>query len=145
MYSGESSANADTPGPFTVHRALVPIDETTSYASLDSDGNLDYTPVSELMSSGKIGPELASFTSVSDAEIVSIDVTAVVQDWVNGGENLGLFIGAGTTNGWQIFTNGAADPNYRPELRIIAVPEPAAAGLLALAGLVMMRRGRRRL
>lgn len=39
-------------------------------------------------------------------------------------------------------TNGAVDPNFRPELRIVAVPEPASAGLVAVAALGLLSRRR---
>jgi hypothetical protein len=66
-----------------------------------------------------------------------------VENWRAGQPNYGFYIGTpgptegGTANGWQVFTSGANDVSFRPELRIIGVlvPEPSAAILLLLGAI----------
>jgi hypothetical protein len=82
---------------------------------------------------------------MNDTEVVHLDVTSIVENWRTGQSNFGFYIGTpsptdgGTDNGWQIFTTGAPDASFRPELRIIGilVPEPATASLLLLGGIFL--------
>jgi hypothetical protein len=78
-------------------------------------------------------------------------VTSIVANWRAGQTNFGFYLGTpspaegGTNNGWQIFTTGATDTSFRPELRIIGilVPEPAAATLMAIGALLVAAAARR--
>jgi hypothetical protein len=133
LVTGFASGAADSPGPFTVHQMLVDWDAATSYADLDSDGNTLLSDASELLAAGMIGPAAATLTGINDTEVIHADITSIVENWRNGDANYGLYIGAGTSNGWQIFASGAADPSYRPELRIVGVtvPEPGSLAIVA--------------
>jgi hypothetical protein len=148
--SGLSSANADSPGPFHVHQILRDWNTSTTYASLDSNSDPAVNTSTELIAGGVIGPAAATVTGINDTEVMYVDVTSIVENWRLGQPNYGFYIGTpaaadgGTANGWQIFFSGATDLSFRPELRIIGVPEPAAAVLLvfaALTTLFLRRRG----
>jgi hypothetical protein len=148
--TGFASTNADSPGPFTVHQVLKDWSLATTYASLDSNSDPTVNGPVELQAGGMIAPAAASVTGINDTEVMYIDVTSIVENWRAGQPNYGFYIGTanptegGTSNGWQIFLTGAGDSSFRPELRIIGVPEPAAATLL-LAGAALMFSARRRL
>jgi hypothetical protein len=119
----------------------APWSTSTTYASLDSNGDPTLNGPLELEAAGTIAAAAASVAGINDTEVIYIDVTSVVENWRLGQTNNGFYIGTpspgdgGTANGWQIFTTGAADASFRPELRIIGilVPEPTASLLLAIA------------
>lgn len=146
--TGFSSTNADTPGPFNVHQMLKDWNTSTTYASLDSNGDPTLNGPVELQAGGTIGPVATAVTGINDTEVMYIDVTSIVENWRAGQPNYGFYIGTpspaegGTSNGWQIFLTGAPDSSFRPELRIIAVPEPAGAAILmmVLGGAVSLGR-----
>lgn len=116
-----ASGSADSPGPWAVDRVLpeYTIDETTEYDDLDTeiDGFRGLRGVSSVFAG-----ELANgggFGAIDDGEVVSTDVTRIVQTWVEGTTNQGFSIfDAFTSNGWQICTTGNQDPNKRPKLEV---------------------------
>jgi hypothetical protein len=118
----------------------------TTYASFDSDANPTLNKSSELIAGGVIGPAVLTLPNVNDTEMVHLDVTSVVEAWRAGAANFGFYVDAGnaTTNGWQIFTSGAADASFRPELRIVGVriPEPSTLALLITSALFAFIRWR---
>jgi hypothetical protein len=146
LASGFSSANADSPGPYTVHQMLRDWSTSTTYASLDRNGDPALNGPMELQAGGTIAPAGATVSGMNDAEVMHIDVTSIVENWRAGQANFGFYIGTagpdngGTDNGWQIFTSGAADARFRPELRIIGirVPEPASVAMICLGGLLLL-------
>jgi hypothetical protein len=144
--TGFSSANADSPGPFHVHQILRDWNTSTTYASLDSNSDPTINTSTELQAGGWIGPAAATVTGINDTEVMYIDVTSIVRNWRNGQPNYGVFIGTpaladgGTANGWQVFFSGATDSSFRPELRIIGVPEPTYIVLLLLGAAMVMSR-----
>jgi hypothetical protein len=150
MKTGFASTAADSPGPFHVHQMLEDWNTSTTYASLDGNGDPAVNGPVELQAVGTIAAAGATVTGINDTEVMYIDVTSIVENWRAGQPNLGFYIGTpspaegGTANGWQIFLTGAADPSFRPELRIIGiVPEPATATLLA-GGLLLAAAAHRR-
>lgn len=115
VVTGFSSAAADSPGPFTLHRLLVPFTESSSY--------MDFAGASgAMLAAGQITPAVATFTGMQDCEVVDVDVSEVVRSWAAGAPNHGFYIGSGSPNGWQIFTTGAANPSFRPYLRVVSSP-----------------------
>jgi hypothetical protein len=147
--TGLSSANADSPGPFHVHQVLRDWTTSTTYASLDSNSDPTVNTSTELVTGGVIGPVAATVTGINDTEVMYIDVTSIVENWRAGQPNYGFYIGTpsaangGTANGWQIFFSGATDASFRPELRIIGVPEPTAAVLFAFGAMLSLPLRRR--
>jgi hypothetical protein len=125
IVTGFQHTTADSPGPFTVHRMLVPFSETSVYADFAGDAGA-------MLAAGQISPAITSFTSIADAEVVDVDVSEAVKAWAAGEPNHGLYIGAGTNNGWQIYTTGADQVpisggivpgvSFRPELHIVSTP-----------------------
>jgi hypothetical protein len=152
LVSGFASANADSAGPFNVHQVLRDWSTGSTYASFDSDGNPAVNGPTELQAGGAIAPVATTVTGMNDTELVHIDVTSIVENWRAGQTNLGFYIGTpspaegGTNNGWQIFTTGATDASFRPELRIVGirVPEPASAVMICFGGLLLSGFARRR-
>jgi hypothetical protein len=142
--TGFSNGNADSPGPFTVHQMLQSWNTSSTYASFDSDSDPAVNGPQELQTAGTIGAPATTITDINDTEVMYIDVTSIVENWRAGQSNFGFYIGTagpaggGTDNGWQIFTTGATDVSFRPELRIIGenVPEPTAAMFLLVGGML---------
>ena len=126
IVSGFSSTSSDSPGPFTVHRLLVPFTETSVYT--------DFAGVAgAMLSAGQVTPAIATFTGMQDCEVVDVDISAAVKSWASGAPNYGLYIGSGTPNGWQVFTNGATNVTYRPLIRVVSSPAVPVAVVSPLA------------
>jgi hypothetical protein len=152
LASGFASANADSPGPWTVHQVLRDWSTSSTYADFDSNGDPALNGPLELVAGGDVAAPGATVTGINDTEVMHIDVTSIVENWRKGQSNFGFYIGTpspadgGTDNGWQIFTSGATDASFRPELRIIGirVPEPGSAAMIAFGGLLLAGFARRR-
>jgi hypothetical protein len=152
LVSGFASANADSPGPWTVHQVLRDWSTSSTYADFDSNGDPALNGPLELVAGGDVAAAGATVTGINDTEVMHIDVTSIVENWREGQSNFGFYIGTpspadgGTDNGWQIFTSGAADASFRPELRIIGirVPEPGSAVMIAFGGVLLAGFARRR-
>ena len=86
--SGFSSANADSPEPWTIHQMLKDWNASTTYASLDSDSNSALNNSSELVSNGTIAPAALTLPNVNDTEMVHLDVTSIVEAWRTGAREL---------------------------------------------------------
>lgn len=112
----QSDSRSTTPGVgYNVHQLLVPFSSTTSaYEDFAGDFNA-------MLAANEIAPQVAQFADIDEAELVKVDVTSVVTNWlINGAANHGFYIGAnGTSNGWQIFASGGVDSDLRPLLRIL--------------------------
>ncbi len=117
LKTGIASGSSDSGGPYTVHQLLVPFTTSSTYSDFAGD-------VNAMLNAGQIGPEIARFESIDEAELVSADISTAVTNWLGGDPNHGLYIGAnGTSNGWQIFTSGATDPDLAPMLRILTAQD----------------------
>lgn len=156
LVSGFSNGAADSPGPFNIHQMLRDWTTSSTYAEFDSNGNPALNTSVELVAGGVLAPAAATATGMNDTEVVHLDVTSIVENWRSGQANYGFYIGTpavsegGTSNGWQVFTTGATDASFRPELRIIGirVPEPTSATLVIAGGVLLTalcqtRRGRK--
>lgn len=120
------SGNADSPGPFTVHRLLVPFTESSHYSDFAGSAG-------QMLDAGQISQPIATFTGIQDAEAVDVDISEAVKAWAAGAPNHGLYIGAGTANGWQVWTTGAyrivngvrvEEVTFRPMIRVVSEPTP---------------------
>ncbi|WP_425400113.1 DNRLRE domain-containing protein [Aeoliella sp.] len=134
--TGFSSGVSDSGGPYTVHQMLTPFDTTSVYSDYSGD-------VDDMLAANEIAPEVGRFVEIDEAEYMSMDVTSVVDNWLSGDPNYGFYIGSdGTSDGWQIFTSGAVDPDLAPMLRIYTVPEPTTfvLGVLGIAVIGMRRK-----
>lgn len=104
--------NSPTGGPYSASQLLMPFDANTTYNSVDDgfrfqDGGETKRPLSN------------GFGNLDSGEVVSQDVTEIVQAWVDGEPNHGMAITAGTTDGWSIFLSGASDVSVRPKLTVV--------------------------
>jgi len=136
LKTGISSGFFDSLGPFTVHQMLTPFTTSSVYNDFSGDA-------AAMEATGEIGPEAARFETIDEAELVSAGVTDIVQNWLDGQPNYGLYIGAnGTSNGWQIFTSGVLESDLAPMLRVYTTPEPASLALTLGAALVVWGRPR---
>jgi MYXO-CTERM domain-containing protein len=155
MRTGFGSDNSGTGGSFAVHRILKPWDTSTTYASLDSDGDATLNAEAELVANGFLAASSTETGKIGNADMLYLDVTDIVQAWKDGAPNYGIYLGStGTADGWQIFSSGAygfgsdsnLDGQLAPELDVFyvpPVPEPTGLGLVALGGLTLLRRRRK--
>lgn len=151
LVTGFTSADADSPGPITVHQMLKDWNTASTYASFDSNGDTSLNNVVELLANGDVAPAAATATLMNDTEVVHMDVTSIVENWRAGQSNFGFYLATagpdngGTDNGWQVFVSGATNEYFRPQLRIIGVqvPEPGTS-LLLIAAVVAAGACRRR-
>ena len=121
--TGISSGASDSAGAtdWGVHQMLVPFDPTMSqyfdFAGFYSD----------MVIAGEIDPVSVFYADIDEAELMKVEVTDIVKNWLeNGDTNHGFYIGSHSTeNGWQIFSSGAIDQDLAPMLRIIVKETPS--------------------
>lgn len=122
LKTGISSGASDSGGAtdWGVHQMLVPFDQTSEWFNFS--GFYD-----DMVTAGEIDPVTGFFTDIDEAELVKVDVTPIVKNWLeNGDTNHGIYIGShGTDNGWQIFSSGAVDQDLAPMLRLIVKCPPS--------------------
>lgn len=115
FHSG-NDVNANTDGPYVLGFLTKPVDDTTTYAELDSGNGIP----EEAGPRGSVEPLLlAGYADIAVEEVVTADITPFVQRWVDGEANNGLAIFTDdTTDGWQISTIGHPDVTRRPRLEV---------------------------
>ncbi|MBX3740392.1 MAG: DNRLRE domain-containing protein [Akkermansiaceae bacterium] len=123
LYTANVS-NAQSPGPFTVHRLLVPFSETTVRGDFAPD-------TGGMIAAGQITPPIGTFTDLPQFRVVDMDVTAAVKAWGYGAPNHGLYIAAGTSDAWSVYSSTASQgtganliqrPGRQPSLSIVTSP-----------------------
>jgi hypothetical protein len=122
--TGDTNANARSPGQWTMNTLLREFDTTQLYSSFGAtpglqaaDGDIVATPVDT--KSGMItGSE------------VWFDVTSQVEAIRNGAANNGFAILANTSDGWQIHFNGSDVETARPRLIVASVASATTTPLL---------------
>ncbi|MDB6155982.1 MAG: putative serine/threonine phosphatase [Chthoniobacteraceae bacterium] len=132
-----SSTESHSGGMFDVHQMLVDWDTTSTFSTFGGDG-----PTVE---QNEIGLPLSTVHGMTQNSQALFDVTDAVRSWQSGAGNFGLNVQSNTTDGWNIFFSGAANPAARPELVVVTgVPEPGSAALVGIAacGLLGLRRRR---
>lgn len=132
------NVNAKTQGPFFTHQMLVDWDTDSVYS--------DFGPNGPQMADGELG-EVAGVAFGRMAESESwVEVTDIVQNWVDGQANFGIDLSADgmTGDGWLLQMLGAGDSSLRPQLVVsYVVPEPTGTALAAVGSLCLLRRRRR--
>ncbi|TWT30275.1 hypothetical protein KOR34_48330 [Posidoniimonas corsicana] len=127
--------SGDSRGPVTAHQLLTPFNPGSVYDDFAGDAEA-------MQAANQIGPAVDAAVDILDSELVSLDVTSIVNNWQSGQANNGIYLGAadGNTDSWRFYSSGAADSDLRPLLRItVVVPEPAGGWLLAAVGLIPWR------
>ena len=118
-----TAGNAQSGGPYIVDQLVVPVDENTTYDTLQS-GQLGGG--FEGVRGSVTGYPVAGFGSISNGEVVHANVTQLVQNWSTtaadsswGLPNHGfaIFTG-GSTDGWSYNTVGNENPQLRPKLQV---------------------------
>ncbi len=117
LVTGFSSSAADSPGPISIHRMLVPFSTASVYGDFAGDAGA-------MVAAGQVTPSIATIVGMNDTEVVTADISAAVAAWADGAPNHGLLLACGTSNGWQVFTIGATNAIMRPQLRVLSTPPP---------------------
>jgi hypothetical protein len=121
--TGDTSANANSPGPYSAHTMLRPWDATSLHSSF---GTVNGLQVGE----GDISPALDSQDGIIRGAEVWFDVTEYLEGVRSGATDNGIAIlTTGTADGWQIHTNGSLTAEARPRLVVLSGNVAAAAGL----------------
>jgi hypothetical protein len=123
LSSGTTSAYADTSGDPRVFGALSATSVATTFQDLSGlDGTAQSTGgYLHGTQSGFLTPWQSFFDGHGNAETLDYDVTGYLRAVSAGNvlaENLALVATNNSTNGWQLFTNIAADTAKRPTLNI---------------------------
>ncbi|MDP0491583.1 MAG: Ig-like domain-containing protein [Verrucomicrobiota bacterium JB023] len=111
-----TAGSAQSGGPYIVDRLTVPVDDETTYTDLQQG---DLGDGFEGVRGSSTGLPVAGFGTIANGQVVSANVTALVQAWSNGAPNHGfsIFTG-GTTDGWSYNTVGNDNPYLRPKLEV---------------------------
>ena len=128
----------------TLHRMLRPWNESDTW-DIWGDGEYPHNSVGGIQADGTeaVADPDDEVGTVTEGTYVDFDVTDSLQAWSDGAANCGwVFLPKPiSVDGWRISTHEEPILQYRPELTVI--PEPATLSLLALGGLVMVRKRRR--
>lgn len=121
IYHTGTDSNAASDGPWVIGQLIEAFSDDTFYEDLTSDD----TDPSKAGPRSIVGDQLyAGYADISGLEIVSANVTEIVQNWVNGDTNHGISIFANdTSNGWQITTIGNEESSMRPKLKVTFTTE----------------------
>jgi len=123
-----TGANSPSGGIFTVDRLLVPVDDTTTYATLDQGAGFEGVRGQSGMSIGEV--PVAGFSYLESGVTSSADVTSLVRHWsADPSVNYGFSIfvsGTSTTDGWEYCTEGNPDAAKRPKL-VVSYAMPASS------------------
>lgn len=115
-HTGDASAAASD-GPWVIGRMVDSFNELTTYQDLDQSQDSPETR----------GPRgavertqlVAGYADIATLEVVTADISPIVQAWVNGDPNHGLAVYTDdTANGWQIKTVGNEVIAARPKLTV---------------------------
>lgn len=107
---------ADSDGPWVIGKFFEKVDEDTTYEDLDLDQS---TPEGRGPRSAVDSQLISGFSDIRILEVVSTDITPIVQAWIDGDPNYGVSVFTNdTTNGWQIKTIGNPDVSTRPKLTV---------------------------
>jgi hypothetical protein len=121
--TGDVSADARSPGPYTAHTMLRSWDTTSLHSSFGSVNGLQ-------VGEGDISPALDSQDGMIKGAEVWYDVTDYLEGVRNGAADNGIAIlTTGTADGWQIHTNGSLTQNARPRLVVLSGNVAAVPGL----------------
>jgi hypothetical protein len=121
--TGDTSANANSPGPYSAHTMLRSWDTTSLHSSF---GTVDGLQAGE----GDISPALDRQDGIIRGAEIWFDVTDYLEGVRNGATDNGIAIlTTGTADGWQIHTNGSATENARPRLVVLSGNVAVSAGL----------------
>lgn len=128
-----SASSSQSPGPFTVHRLLVPFTE----ASVRGDFAAD---TGSMITAGQITAPIGTFMDLTQPRVMDMDVTEAAKAWAAGAPNYGLYIAAGTSDAWGVYgsnpfqTAGTAPnvvttafPGRSPSLSIVSSPKRPVA------------------
>jgi hypothetical protein len=108
--TGDTNANARSPGPYAAYPMLRPWDMTSLHSSFGAVNGLQ-------ANDGDLGPVLASLYGFIRGAEVWFDVTAYLEGVRTGAADHGIAVQAnGTADGWLIHTTGSTTPDARPRL-----------------------------
>jgi len=108
--TGDTHTSAHTGGPYAAYAMLQPWDTTSLHSSFGTVNGLQ-------IGDGDIGPVLDSLDGFIRGAEVWFDVTDYLEGVRTGATDHGIAIQAnGTSDGWQIHTNGSTTPDARPRL-----------------------------
>ena len=117
-----NGGNSQSGGPFVVDRLIEPVDENTTYGSVDNPD-----PGFEGVRNISTGFPVAGFGSMSINETLAADVSEIVRSWAETpattpAYGLSVYAG-GTTDGWTICSQAHANMASRPRLVVSYVPQ----------------------
>ncbi|MBK1835309.1 Ig-like domain-containing protein [Roseibacillus ishigakijimensis] len=121
IMSTSTAGDAQSGGPYIIDILTVPVDENTKYADLQlGEKGDDFEGVRGSVT----GIPVAGFGAIQNGQVVSANVTYLVQLWSDyqigdsfGIENYGFAIyTGGTSDGWSYNTVGNVNPELRPKL-----------------------------
>ncbi len=117
-----NGGNSQSGGPFVVDRLIEPVDENTTYASIDNPN-----PGFEGVRNISTGFPVAGYGSMSINETLAADVSEIVRAWAetpaeNPAYGFSIYAG-GTTDGWTICSQVHAKMASRPRLVVTYVPQ----------------------
>ncbi len=124
--TGDTSDNAASNGHWEAHRMLRSWDTTSLHSDFGSTPGLQ-------VFDGDIAPALDDQKGMIYGSQVWFDVTSYLEGVRNGAADNGVAISStSTADGWQIYLNGDATPEFRPQLIVlsgsVSIPSTGLAG-----------------